>query len=88
MNKNEETSKGAYLASIKADIVKCYKPFHNSLVEEIARCFTVLFDDNQEFIGCGIFLVYKYDNRCSHFIVSAGHVISEIVKKRKYKNSN
>ena len=85
MNKNEETSKGSYLASTKADIVKCYKPFHNSLVEELTRYFTVLLDDNQEFIGCGIFLVYIYDSRCSHFIVSAGHVISEIVKKENIK---
>lgn len=85
MNKNEETSKGSYLASTKADIVKYYKPFHNSLVEELTRYFTVLLDDNQEFIGCGIFLVYIYDSRCSHFIVSAGHVISEIVKKENIK---
>lgn len=85
MNKNEETSKGSYLASTKADIVKCYKPFHNSLVGELTRYFTVLLDDNQEFIGCGIFLVYIYDSRCSHFIVSAGHVISEIVKKENIK---
>ena len=49
MNKNVETSKGSYLASTKADIVKCYKPFHNSLVEELTRYFTVLLDDNQEF---------------------------------------
>lgn len=54
-------------------------------MEEITIYFTVLLDDNQEFIGYGIFLVYIYDSRYSHFIVSAGHVISEIVKKENIK---
>lgn len=78
MNSYKDTSKGKYLASINRKIRNNYKPFHNKLVEALEKAFTVIYDEKDNFIGCGAFIEYPYEDHVLRLLITAGHVLDDL----------
>lgn len=78
MNSYTDTSEGKYLASINKEIRNNYKPFHNKLVEALEKAFTVIYDEKDNFIGCGAFIEYPYEDHVLRLLITAEHVLSDL----------
>jgi len=81
MKNNESPSKGAYYASLDEKGNENYKNYeaHNRHIEIIEKCFSAIFDYNQEFQGGGGLIEFKnkYEKAPIYLIVTASHVVVE-----------